>query len=72
MLQPFPVLKHLWQHLAIDFKSIAIDKYSFNVVFVIIDRLSKQLISTPCYKTATAKNIACMFINRVYCYYRLS
>jgi hypothetical protein len=25
-----------------------------------------------CYKTAIAKNIAYMFINQVYCYYKLS
>jgi hypothetical protein len=71
MLQPFLVSEHLWQHFAIDFKLIAVDKYSFNIVFVMIDRLSKQLIFTLCYKTATAKNMACMFINWVYCYYRL-
>jgi hypothetical protein len=36
-----------------------------------INQLSKQLIFTPCYKTATAKNIAYMFINQVYCYYNI-
>jgi hypothetical protein len=40
-------------------------------MFVVINRLSKQLISTPCYKTATVKDIAYMFINQVYCYYKL-
>jgi hypothetical protein len=63
MLQPFLVFEHLWQHFVIDFKLIVVDKYGFNVVFVIIDRLSKQLIFMFCHKTATAKNMAYMFIN---------
>jgi hypothetical protein len=42
---------------------MAVNKYGFNTVFVVIDRLSKQLIFTPCYKTATAKDMACMFID---------
>jgi hypothetical protein len=71
MLQSLLVLKHLWQHFAIDFKSIAVDKYGFDAVFVVIDRLSKQLIFTPCHKTATAEDMACMFIDQVYRYYRL-
>jgi transposase InsO family protein len=70
MLQPLLVLKHLWQHLAIDFKLIAVDKYSFDAVFVMINQLSKQSISTPCHKTATAEDMACMFINQVYYYYK--
>jgi transposase InsO family protein len=49
---------------------MAVDKYGFDAVFVVIDRLSKQLISTSCHKTATAENIACMFIDWVYRYYR--
>jgi hypothetical protein len=71
MLQPLPVPEHLWQHLTIDFKLIAVDKYSFDAVFIVINWLSKQLIFTPCHKTATAEDMACMFINQVYCYYKL-
>jgi hypothetical protein len=36
-----------------------------------INRLNKQLIFMPCHKTATTKNMAYMFINQVYCYYKL-
>jgi hypothetical protein len=54
-----------------DFKSMAVDKYGFDAVFVVIDRLSKQSISTPCHKTATAEDMARMFIDRVYRYYGL-
>ena len=38
----------------------------FNIVFVIIDRLSKQTIFMFCFKTIIAKDMACMFINKVY------
>jgi hypothetical protein len=70
MLQPLLVPEHLWQHLTIDFKLIAVDKYGFDTVFVMINRLSKQSIFTPCHKTATTEDIARMFIDRVYRYYK--
>jgi hypothetical protein len=40
-------------------------------VFIMINRLSKQLIFTLCYKTVTTKDIAYMFINQIYYYYKL-
>ena len=46
------------------------DKKGFDTVFIIINQLSKQLISMPYFKTTTAKDIAYMFINKVYYYYR--
>ena len=46
------------------------DKKEFDTIFVIINQLSKQLIFTPYFKTITAKDIAYMFINKVYYYYR--
>ena len=42
------------------------DKYSYNEVFVVIDRLSKQSVSTPYYKTVIAEDIARIFIDRIY------
>jgi hypothetical protein len=44
--------------VAIDFKSFPKDKYGYNIAYIVIDRLSKQSISIPYYKTATAKDIA--------------
>jgi hypothetical protein len=40
-----------------DFKFMSINKHSFNIVFVVVNRLSKQAISKPCYKTVTAEDI---------------
>jgi hypothetical protein len=48
-----------------------IDKNSFDTVFVMINRLSKQLILTPCFKTITAEDMACVFTDHVYPYYKL-
>ena len=41
-------------------------KTGYDTVFVVIDRLSKECVSTPCHKTVTAKDMARMFINRVW------
>ena len=65
------VLEHPWQHVTIDFKSMPKDKHRFDIVFVVINRLSKQAISEPCYKTVTAKETAQIYIRSVYRYYRL-
>ena len=69
LLQPLPVPEHPWQHITMDFKSMPKDEKGFDTVFVVIDRLSKQPISTPCFKTTTAEDMARMFIDRVYRYY---
>ena len=41
-----------------DFKSIVKDKVGYNNVFIVIDYLSKQAVSTPYYKTITIEDIA--------------
>ena len=51
-----------------DFKQMTKDKHGFNTVFVVINRLSKQPITTPCHKTVTAEDIARMYITNVYCH----
>src|SRR5450432_4017507 len=52
-----------------DFKSMPKDKAGYDKVFVVIDRLSKQAISIPCYKTVTAEDMAQLYITYVYRYY---
>ena len=44
-----------------DFKSFPLDKKGFNTVLVIVDRLTKQAISIPCFKTITAEDLAQLF-----------
>ena len=54
-----------------DFKSMPKDKAGYDTVYVVVDRLSKQAVSIPCYKTVTAEQMAQLYIDRVYRYYGL-
>ncbi len=45
------------------------NKHGFDIVFIIINQLSKQAISIPCYKTVTIEDIAQMFISYIYYYF---
>jgi hypothetical protein len=45
------------------------DIHSFDNVFVVVDRLSKQAISIPCYKEVTVEDMARMYITHIYRYY---
>jgi hypothetical protein len=44
-------------------------KTGYDSIFVVIDRLSKQAISTPCYKTTTVEDMARIYLRIVYRYY---
>jgi transposase InsO family protein len=54
-----------------DFVSFNKDKHSYNNVLVVMDRLSKESISIPCYKTTTAKEMASLFIYHIWHYFGL-
>jgi hypothetical protein len=41
LLQPLPVPDYPWQYILIDFKSFPCDKNGYNVILVVVDRLSK-------------------------------
>ena len=69
LLQPLPVPEHPWQHITMDFKSMPTSKTGYDSIFVVIDRLSKQSISTPCHKTTTAEDMARIYLRTVYRYY---
>lgn len=62
-LTPLPVPDHPWQTLVIDFKSQPKDRWGYDMVFVIVDSLSKICWSIPCKSTATAKDAAEMYYN---------
>ena len=49
-----------------DFKLFLKDKYGYDMAFIVVDRLSKQAISLPCFKTTTIKDIARVYINNIY------
>jgi transposase InsO family protein len=66
LLHPLPVPTRPWQHITMDFKSFPKDKHGYDTAYVVIDRLSKQSISIPCYKTTTAKDMAQLYVSYVY------
>jgi hypothetical protein len=68
-LHPLPIPDHPWQHVTMDFKSMPQDKFGYDTVFVVINRLSKQAISVPCHKTVTTEEIAQLYVTYVYRYH---
>jgi hypothetical protein len=52
-----------------DYCSFNKDKHGYNNVLVIIDRLSKQAITIPCYKTTDTREQAKLYLSYVYRYY---
>ena len=61
LLYLLPIPDKPWRDLSIDFKSFLLDKKGFDTVLVIVDRLTKQAISIPCFKTTTAEDLARLF-----------
>ena len=49
-----------------DYKSFPTDKRGYDTLWVVVDRLSKQAVSIPCFKTVTAKDMAEMYIQHIY------
>jgi hypothetical protein len=70
LLRPLSIPERPWQHLSVDFKSFPPDKNRFNMICVFVDRLGKRLISILCKNTVNAKDLAAMYIQFVYKYYR--
>jgi len=50
------------QHLYIDFKEFPKDRNSYDCILVFIDRLSKAVVTIPCYKTINLRQLAKLFI----------
>jgi hypothetical protein len=49
-----------------DFKEFLKDKYSYDAILVIIDRLRKDSVIVPYYKTIDARGLATLFIRWIY------
>jgi hypothetical protein len=45
-----------------DYKSFLRDKHGYDTLWIIVDRLSKQAISIPYFKTITARDMAEIYI----------
>jgi hypothetical protein len=49
-----------------DYKSFPKDNHGYDMVFVVVDRLSKQAFSLPCFRTTTAKDMARIYVSNIY------
>ena len=52
-----------------DFKSFLKDAHGHNAAFIVINRLYKQSVSLPYFKTTTIKDMARLYINNIYWFY---
>jgi hypothetical protein len=66
LLQLLLIPDQPWQHLSMDYHSFPKDKHGYNNILVIINRLSKQVVLLPCYKTTSVREMAQLFIKHVY------
>jgi hypothetical protein len=49
-----------------DFKEFLKDKHGYDAILVIIDRIRKDLVTVPYYKTIDARGLATLFIKWIY------
>jgi len=52
-----------------DFKLFLKNKHGYNMAFIVVNWLSKQAVSLPCFKTITAKDIARIYMDNIYWIY---
>ena len=69
LLQPLLVPDRPWQYISIDFVLFNKDKHRYDNILVVIDRLLKESILIPYYKTTTVEEIASLFIYYIWRYF---
>ena len=66
LLQPLPILNHIWQHITMDFIDSLPLSYGKNVIFVVVDRLSKAAHLMALSHPYTASDVAQSFLDHVF------
>jgi transposase InsO family protein len=69
LLKPLPISDRPWKAISMDYHYLPKDKHGYDCVYVVVDRFGKRVISIPCYRTVTARDMARMFVERIYRYY---
>lgn len=72
LLQPLPILKHLWSFDFIDFIIDLFILNSYDFIFGIVDCLINMVHFVLYTKSIANEKIAKYFIDIIYCYHRLS
>jgi hypothetical protein len=67
MIQSIELPQRRWQHVTMDFVTgiPQTSNYSYDMIMVVVDRLSKYAHFVPCYTTNTAEDIAWYFYSEV-------
>jgi hypothetical protein len=58
LLRSLPIFQKPWQYIIMDFKSFNKDRYSYNAILVIMDRLGKRLFFLLTHKICIAADLA--------------
>jgi len=68
LLHPLPVPLRTWQDLSMDFHELPAGphRHHFNNILVVVDRLSKRVVSLPTTKEATAKTAAWLYYYHIW------
>jgi transposase InsO family protein len=66
ILNPLPVPEHLWQDISMDFVTGLPISDGHDVIWVVIDQLTKMRHLVPCSTTVDAKELANLFIMNIF------
>jgi hypothetical protein len=65
-LQPNQIPTDIWGIITMDFITNLPTSQGYNLLFVVVDRLSKATIITPCNKTITAEETSKLYMENVW------
>lgn len=66
LLQPLPIAPRPWDSLSMDFISQLPNSNGFDAILVVVDRFSKMSLFIKTYTTATAEDLAKLFVEFVF------
>ena len=66
LLKPLPVPDRPWQHVAADFKNFPKDLKGYDVIYVVIDRLTKRIITILTTREIINSGFAKLYYDRVW------
>jgi Integrase zinc binding domain len=72
LLQSLEVPNEPWAHFSMGFFMALPPSGDFDVILVVVDKLSKSIVLIPTHIVVTAKDIARLYFNQVYCRHGLA